>query len=160
MRKCAEAARAVILKENCSDPRCHNLELNVDLSLPICHNMRVPQVTPGYQRALCMADYNSCGGPLIPAHVAVKYGILPIDDDSILVSVYPRCGVISENVISLCWRPFWKWHYIGSPSQFSGGGIDFSCWDKSQWPNGIALVSYVPGWCMWGILPVLDPLTN
>ena len=28
-----------------------------------------------------MANYNSCGGPLIPAHVAVKYDILPIDDD-------------------------------------------------------------------------------
>ena len=56
------------------------------------------------------------------------------------VSVYPRCGVISENVISLCWRPFLKWRYIGSPSLFSGGGIDCSCWDKSQRPNDIALV--------------------
>ena len=31
-----------------------------------------------------MANYNCggrCGGSLIPAHVAVKYGILPIDDD-------------------------------------------------------------------------------
>ena len=57
-----------------------------------------------------------------------------------LVSIYPRCGVISENVISLRWRPFWKWRYIGSPSQFSDGGIDFSCWDKSQWQNKIAFV--------------------
>ena len=34
----------------------------------------------------------------------------------------------------------WKWRYIGSPSQFSDGGIDFSCWDKSQWQNKIAFV--------------------
>ena len=38
-------------------------------------------MTPGCQRALFMANYNSCGWPLIPAHVAVTYGILPIDDD-------------------------------------------------------------------------------
>ena len=28
-----------------------------------------------------MANHNSCGWPLIPAHVGVTYGILPIDDD-------------------------------------------------------------------------------
>ena len=28
-----------------------------------------------------MANYNSCEGPLIPAHVVVKYGIFPSDDD-------------------------------------------------------------------------------
>ena len=28
-----------------------------------------------------MANYNSCGWPLIPAHVSVTYGILAIDDD-------------------------------------------------------------------------------
>ena len=38
-------------------------------------------MTPGWQCALFMANYNSCGGSLIPAHVAVNYGILPIDDD-------------------------------------------------------------------------------
>ena len=57
-----------------------------------------------------------------------------------LVSIYPRCWVICENVISLRWRPFWKWRYLGSPSQFSGGGIDFSCLDKSQRPNNIGFV--------------------
>ena len=28
-----------------------------------------------------MANHNSWGWPLIPAHVGVAYGILPIDDD-------------------------------------------------------------------------------
>ena len=28
-----------------------------------------------------MKNPTSCGGSLIPAHVAVKYGILPSDDD-------------------------------------------------------------------------------
>ena len=43
--------------------------------------LRVPQVTAGCQRTLFMANYNSCGGPLIPAHGAVRYGILHSDHD-------------------------------------------------------------------------------
>ena len=39
------------------------------------------KLTAGCQRTLFMANYNSRGGPLIPAHEAVKYGILLSDYD-------------------------------------------------------------------------------
>ena len=57
-----------------------------------------------------------------------------------LFSIYPRCGVISENVISFRWRPFGKLRHIGSLSQFGDGGIHFSYWDKSQEQNKIGLI--------------------
>ena len=79
-------------------------------------------------------------------------------ETKILSSIYSRCGVTSENVISLRWRPFWKWRKIGSPSQFSDGGIDFSCWDKSQCQNKIAFVS---SWLVYvGYIASVEPIVQ
>ena len=51
-----EAAHAAIPKEKCG------------ADIP---QLRVPQVIAGCQRRLFMANYIFCGGPLIPANVAV-----------------------------------------------------------------------------------------
>ena len=51
-----------------------------------------------------------------------------MDLETKILSIYPRCGVISENVISLRWWPFWKWRYIGSPSNLVVVALTFHVW--------------------------------
>ena len=93
---------------------------------------------------LLMANYKPCGFKghwYLSMHVAVgrwQLAMWPRSDlirKKYIVSIYPRCWVIDENVILLRWWPFWKWCQIGSPSQFGDCGIHFSCWYKSQWQN-------------------------
>ena len=59
----------------------------------------------------------SCGG-----WEHAKWPISDLIRKQNIVSIYPRCFVIVENVISLSWWPFWKWCHIGSPSQFGDDG--------------------------------------
>ena len=48
--------------------------------------------------------------------------------------------------------------YIGSTSQFGDGGIDFSCWDKSQWQNKIA---FVRSWLVYvGYIASIEPIVQ
>ena len=89
MRRSVEAARA---GEMWWHKWCHNLQLKC---IP---QLRVPKVTAGCQRTLLMANYHSCGGPLIPAHGAVKYGILLSDHN-----------LISPNKVMQLNRMIWFW---------------------------------------------------
>ena len=88
---------------------------------------------------LMMANSNSCGFkdhwylPMylwkMAAYLVTRYDLIRKPN---LVSIYPRCWVIGENVIWLRWWPFWKWRHIGRLSHFGDGNIHFSCWDRCQ----------------------------
>ena len=98
---------------------------------------------------LLMANYKPCGFKghwYLSMHVAVgrwQLAMWPRSDlirKKYIVSIYPKCWVIDENVILLRWWPFWKLCQIGSPSQFGDCGIHFSCWYRSQWHNKIGFI--------------------
>ena len=95
-------------------------------------------------------------GPLIPAHVAVgrwqlaKWPRSDLIRKKNIVSIYPRCWVIDEIIISLRWWPFWIWCHIGSHPNLVMVASTFHVGIGPSYK--VRQVSYIPGGCMWGPL--------